>query len=190
MKLLLSLFKSYKIAGQFQRARRLFLARRWEEALAHFEKAALRDRHYTFESGLLRQSIWTYIGRAQYNLRRLADARYSLELALDSCQDDYLARLYWGLTLARSGDEANGVRAIEAAMKGLYEWLEYINSSRPLDAFWDPQREIRSAIENDLTMISNNKVNYEQLIVDAEWLGQKMEAEIDCVRREESRPTE
>ena len=94
------------------------------------------------------------------------------------------------MTQARSGDEANGVRAIEAAMKGLYEWLEYINSSRPLDAFWDPQREIRSAIENDLTMISNKKVNYEQLIVDAEWLGQKMEAEIDCVRREESRPTE
>jgi tetratricopeptide (TPR) repeat protein len=190
MKLLLSLFKSYKIAGQFQRARRLFLAKRWEEALAHFEKAAHSDGHYIFTSGLFRQSIWTYIGRAQYNLRRLTDARYSLELALDSCKDDHLARLYWGLTMGRSGDEANGVRAIEAAMKGLYEWLEYINSSRPLDAFWDPQREIRSAIENDLTMIANKKVNYEQIIVDAERLGQKIEDEIDCVRRQESRPNE
>lgn len=186
----LSLFKSYKIAGQFPRGRRLFLAKRWEEALAHFENVAQSDGRYIFKSGLFRQGIWTYIGRAQYNLRRLTDARYSLELALDSCKDDHLARLYWGLTMARSGDEANGVRAIDAAMKGLHEWLEYINSSRAFDPFWDPQREIRSAIENDLRMIAGKNVNYEQLVVDAEWLGQKMEDEIDCVRRHESRPNE
>jgi tetratricopeptide (TPR) repeat protein len=188
--MMFSLFKSYKIAGQFQRGRRLFLAKRWEEALAHFEKAAHSDGRYVFKSGLFRQGIWTYIGRSQYNLRRLTAARYSLELALDSCKDDHIARLYWGLTLARNGDEANGVRAIDAAMKGLYGWLEYINSSRPFDPVWDPQREIRSAIENDLRMIANKDVDYERLIADAEWLGQKMEGEIDYVRRHESRPNE
>src|SRR5688572_11654646 len=155
MKFFSSLFKSYKIAGQFQRGRRLFLAKRWEEALAHFEKAARSDGRYIFVSGLFRQGIWTYIGRAQYSLRRFADARYSLERALYSRQDDHLARLYLGLTVARSGDEANGVRAIEAAMKGLHEWLEYINSSRTFEALWDPQREVRAAIENDLKMIAS-----------------------------------
>jgi tetratricopeptide (TPR) repeat protein len=190
MKFLWSLFRSYKSAGQFQAGRRLFLAKRWEEALAHFEKVAQSDGRYIFKSGLFRQGIWTYIGRAQYNLRRLSEARYSLELALDSCKDDHLARLCWGLTLARSGDEANGVRAIDEAMKGLHQWLEYINSSRPFDPFWDPLREIRSAIANDLGMIESKNVNCEQLIVNAEWLGQKMEDEIDCVRRQESRPNE
>jgi hypothetical protein len=36
-------------------------------------------------------------------------------------------------------------------------------------------------------MISSNKIDWQQLISNAEWLGQKMEDEIDQVRRQESR---
>jgi tetratricopeptide (TPR) repeat protein len=190
MRFFLSVFRSYKIAGHFQNGRRSFLAERFQEALAHFEKAARCDADYVFESGLFRQGIWTYIGRSQYNLRRLADARTSLERALNSCKDDPLARLYLGLTLARRGDEANGGRAIEAGMKGLHEWLEYVNVNRPFEAFWDPQREIRSAIENSLAMISSNKIDRQELISRGESVGQRMENEIDYVRREASRPND
>ncbi len=68
-----------------------------------------------------------------------------------------MARLYLGLTRARSDDSANGARDIESGMKGLYNWLEHYESSKPFEAFWDPRREIRSAIEKELKMISTKK---------------------------------
>jgi tetratricopeptide (TPR) repeat protein len=178
---------SFKIPGQFQSGHRAFLAKKYEESLAFFQKVAQANPNYTFESGLYRQGIWNYVGRAQYYSGKLLDARQSLERALAVYQDDHLARLYLGLTRGRSGDSANGLRDIENGMKGLYAWLEYYESSKPFEAFWDPGREIRSTIEKELKLISANKIDWPQLIPDAEWLGQRFEDEIDQVRRQESR---
>jgi len=102
-------------------------------------------------------------------------------------KDDHLARLYLGLTLARTGDLSGGIKEIESAMRGIYDWLEYINRTRPFEAYWDPSRDIRKAIEKDLDYISSKDFNPERLIADAEWLGKRMEEEIDYVRRDERR---
>ena len=72
-------------------------------------------------------------------------------------------------------------------MKGLYDWIEYYESSKPFEALWDPGREIRSTIEKELKLIAANKIDWSQLIPNAEWLGQRFEDEIDQVRRQESR---
>ena len=178
---------SFKVAGQFQSGRQAFLAKNYEEALTSFQQVARADPNYIFESGLYRQGIWNYVGRAQYNTGKLLEARKSLERALSVYQDDHLAKLYLGLTRARSDDSANGARDIESGMKDLYDWLEHSESTKPFEAFWDPRREIRSAIEKDLKMISSNKIDWQQLIPNAEWLGQRFEDEIDQVRRQESR---
>ena len=178
---------SFKVAGQFQSGLQAFLAKNYEEALTSFQQVARADPNYIFESGLYRQGIWNYVGRAQYNTGKLLEARKSLERALSVHQDDHLAKLYLGLTRARSDDSANGARDIESGMKGLYDWLEHYESTKPFEAFWDPRREIRSAIEKELKMISTNKIDWQQLIPNAEWLGQRFEDEIDQVRRQESR---
>jgi tetratricopeptide (TPR) repeat protein len=178
---------SFKGAGQFQSGRQAFLARNYEAALTSFQRVARADPNYIFESGLYRQEIWNYVGRAQYYTGKLPEARQSLERALSVYQDDHLARLYLGLTRARTNDSTNGARDIESGMKGLYDWIEHHESSKPFEAFWDPRREIRSAIEKDLWLISANKIDWPQLIPNAEWLGQKIEDEIDQVRRQESR---
>jgi tetratricopeptide (TPR) repeat protein len=138
---------SFKVAGQFQSGRQAFLAKNYEEALTSFQQVARADPNYIFESGLYRQGIWNYVGRAQYNTGKLLEARKSLERALSVYQDDHLAKLYLGLTRARSDDSANGARDIESGMKGLYDWLEHYESTKPFEAFWDPRREIRSTIE-------------------------------------------
>jgi tetratricopeptide (TPR) repeat protein len=177
---------SFKVAGQFQSGRQAFLAKNYQKALVSFEQAAQADPDYIFESVLYRQGIWNYIGRCQYYTGKLPEARQSLERALFIYPDDHMARLYLGLTLARSGDSANGAREIEAGMKGLYDWLEYYEASRPFEAFWDPGREIRSAIEKDLKTISAGGIDWQHLVPNAEWLGQRMEDEIDQVRRQES----
>jgi hypothetical protein len=72
-------------------------------------------------------------------------------------------------------------------IRGLHDWIEQVNSSNPFSALWDPQREIRGEIEKNLAEIACKKVDWQKLISSAEWLGQKMEDEIDQVRRDEAR---
>ena len=67
-----------------------------KRALTSFQKVARADANYIFESGLYRQGIWNYVGRAQYHTGKLLEARQSLERALSVYQDDHLARLYRG----------------------------------------------------------------------------------------------
>jgi tetratricopeptide (TPR) repeat protein len=178
---------AFQVAGQVQSGRQALLINNNEQALAYFQQAAQSDPNYIFQSGLYREGIWTYVGRSQYNLGRLTEARQSLEKALAIYQDDYLARLYLGLILLRSGEDSRGRKEVEAGMKGLYDWLEYINRTRPYMSFWDPLHEIRSEIEKSLQTLSDRDVDRQQLIASAEWLGQRMENEIDLVRRDEQR---
>jgi hypothetical protein len=102
-------------------------------------------------------------------------------------QDDYLARIYLGLTLLRSGEDSRGLKELDSGMKGLYDWLEYMNRTRPYAAFWDPRGEIRTELLKDIDMLSSKDANRQQLISSAEWIGQRMEEEIDLVRRDEQR---
>ena len=178
---------AYQAAGQVQSGRQALLINQPEDALGYFQLVAQTNPNYIFQSGLYREGIWTYIGRSQYLLGRLPEARQSLEKALSVDQDDYLARIYLGLTLLRSGEDSSGLKQLDSGMKGLYDWLEYMNRTMPYTAFWDPRREIRSAIEKDLDMLSSKDADRQQLIYSAEWIGQKMEEEIDLVRRDEQR---
>jgi tetratricopeptide (TPR) repeat protein len=178
---------AYQAAGQVQSGRQALLINKPEDALAYFQQVAESNPNYIFQSGLYRQGIWTYVGRSQYSLGRLQEARQSLEKALSVYPDDYLARIYLGLTLLRSGEDSRGLKELETGMKGLYDWLEDMNRAMPFTAFWDPQREIRSEIEKSLQMISSKDVDRQPLISSAEWIGKRMEEEIDMVRRDEQR---
>jgi tetratricopeptide (TPR) repeat protein len=178
---------SFQVAGQVQSGRQALLINKPQDALTYFQQAAESNPNYIFESGLYREGIWTYVGRAQYSLGRLQEARRSLEKALSIYPDDCLARIYLGLTLLRSSEDAQGLKELDSGMKGLYDWLDYMNRTTPFTAFWDPRREIRSEIEKDLDMLSSKDLDRQQLISSAEWIGQRMEQEIDLVRRDEQR---
>jgi tetratricopeptide (TPR) repeat protein len=115
---------AFQVAGQVQSGRQALLTNNNEQALAYFQQAAQNDPNFIFQSGLYREGIWTYVGRSLYSLGRLPEARQSLEKALSIYPDDYLARIYLGLTLLRSGEDSRGRKEIEAGMKGLYDWLE------------------------------------------------------------------
>jgi tetratricopeptide (TPR) repeat protein len=179
--------RAFGIAGQLQSGRQAFLAKKYDQALKYFHKVAERNPEYVFVSGNFREGILTYIGRAHYNLGQLADARQSLERVVLADKDDHLARLYLGLTLTRSGDHSNGLREIQGGLSGLHDWIEQANAANPSRAFWDPRREIREEIKKDLTTISGGHVDKEKLLTSAEWLGQRMEDEIDQIRRDKSR---
>lgn len=171
--------------SHFQSGRQALLRNDPETALSYFHEVADKNPTYIYQSMDFRESIWTYLGRAQYETKRYAEARKSLERALSLDRDDNLARLYLGLTLARTGELARGMKEIESAMQGIYDWIEYMNRTRPLQAYWDPLRQMRNSIEKDLQAISGREGNPEELLANAEWLGKEMEQEIDRVRRDE-----
>jgi tetratricopeptide (TPR) repeat protein len=178
---------AYQAAGQVQAGRQALLINKPEDALAYFYQVAQTNPNYIFQSENYREGIWTYVGRSQYSLGRLTEARQSLEKALSIYPDDYLARIYLGLTLMRSGEDSTGSKDLASGLQGLYDWLEYMNRTMPFTAFWDPRGEIRSEIQKDLDLLSGKDVDRPQLISSAEWIGQRMEEEIDLVRRDEQR---
>jgi tetratricopeptide (TPR) repeat protein len=183
----LSACGSFRIAEQFAAGRRAFVAKNYQEALGYLERVARRNPDYVFESLFYRQGIWNYVGRAQYYTGNLADARRSLERALSMDPEDHLAKIYLGLVRARAGDLPRGWQDVEGGMKGLHGWLERYESTRPFEPFWDPGREIRSAIEKQLDLMSTRSIDGPRLMALAEWLGERMEYEIDEARRQESR---
>ena len=178
------------VGSDFLAGRRALRANDPETALAYFLAAAQRDPDYVFIAVNFKQSVWSYVGRTQYLTKRYKEARESLDRALSKDQFEYLAQLYRGLTLARSGDLSGGVKDIQVAMKGLFDFLEYMERTKPFEAFWDPLREMRKSIDNDLKKIDGKDFNPEELMANAEWLGKRMEEEIDRVREDERRQFE
>lgn len=72
-----------------------------DNALAYFERVARDNPGFVSDAVSPRRSIWTYIARAQYNSGRYAEAKSAAERALTYLSDDYIAKLYLGLTLLR-----------------------------------------------------------------------------------------
>ncbi|MGH7887382.1 MAG: tetratricopeptide repeat protein [Candidatus Binatia bacterium] len=179
---------SLEIGGEFLSGRRALLMGNNEAALAYFQSTAQKDPTYTYGTAY-RQGVWSYLGRAEYATGRLPQARQSLDKALAANQQEDLARLYLGLTLARSGDQQRGLKEIEGGMKGIHDWIEWVTQTHRFSfgQFWDPRREIRQAIQTDLAMISSREFDWQKLIAEGEWLGKQMEEEIDRARADESR---
>jgi tetratricopeptide (TPR) repeat protein len=185
---LLSACASMKAGSDVAAGRRALLAGQDETALAYFQSAAQIDPNYKYGSAY-QQGIWSYVGRTEYAVGRLPQARETLQKALAANKDEDIARLYLGLTLARSGDRQAGLKEIENGMRGIHDWIEYITEAQRFSfgQFWDPAREIRTAIQGDLAMISGREFDWQRLISDSEWVAKRMEEEGDKARNDESR---
>ena len=187
---------AFQAGSDVELGRKAFLVGDNETALGYFRSAAQMDPDYVYYGMGLRQNIWSYVGRSEYAAGRLAEARQTLEKALvpsgdenalSSNGDQDMARLYLGLTLARSGDQQRGLKEIAGGMRGIHDGIEYVTQAFRFSfgRYWDPRREIRSSIEGDLAMLSGKNVNVQRLIADGEWLGKTVEEEINLARRDE-----
>jgi tetratricopeptide (TPR) repeat protein len=179
---------SLQVSGEFSAGRSALVTGNNEQALGYFYSTAQKDPTYVWGTAY-RQSVWSYLGRAEYAAGRLPQAQQSLEKALASNQPEDISRLYLGLTLARSGERQRGLTEIEGGMRGIHDWLEWVTQTFRFSfgQFWDPRREIRQAIQTDLAMISSRELDWQKLIAEGEWLGKQMEDEIDRARQDESR---
>ena len=165
--------------------RQALLMNKPEIAVAHFQNAAERDPNATLDFGAFDQSVWTYLGRAQYLTANYAEARQSLQKALAHHPDDDIARMYLGLTLARDNDRPKALPEIASGMKGIHDRIDYIVVNRiGIGEFWDPNMAMRSAIEHNLAMIDSNTIDWPSLISSGEWLGVQVEEEVERVRND------
>lgn len=172
--------------GEVEAGRRDLLYGEPNRAVARFQRATeiAPDRlHFS----VLPEGAWTYLGRAYYASGRLPEARQALERAVSRSNEDNLAKLYLGLVRAREGDRERGLRDIENGLRGIHDWLDYVEERHTYSygQFWDPSKQIRSKIKSELAMISRGAASQE-LIAGGEWVGKRMEEEIDLARRDES----
>ena len=185
--LLVSGCAGFQAAREVNSGRQAYLIGNNEAAYAHFQRAAEVDPNYVYGTAL-RQGVWSYVGWANYDMGRLPQAREALERALAANREEDLSRLYFGLALARDGDRQRGLKEIEGGLRGVHQWLEYVdqNQGASFGRFWDPAREIRSAIQTDLAMISGRDIDWPKLIAAGEWVGKRMEVENDRASRDET----
>ena len=180
---------SLQTGGEVQSGRQALLEGRNEVALGYFYSAAQRDPDYVYATGSSpKQGVWSYVGRSEYLTGRFPEARKNLERAIASNRPEDIARLYLGLTLGREGDRQRGLKEIESGMRGIDTFLDNISQTQrySIGQYWDPDRDIRSAIQRDLAMISGKDLDWQKLTADTEWLGIRMEQESDLARRQEA----
>ena len=163
---------TYMEAGQnVDLGRQAFIIGNNETAQGYFQSAAkINPNYHWLYSPNLREGVWSFVGRSEYVGGRYPQARQSLERALSANQYDNVARLYLGMTLAREGDRQRGVKEIESGMKGIHDWLDYVNRQFAFTwgKYWDATSEIRSTIQTDLAMISARDVDLQRLIAEGE----------------------
>ena len=248
--------------GQFASGRQALIRGDANTAVSRFQIVAAQDPTYRVTSVAFQQSIWTYLGRAQYTLGDFSQSKESLEKALSQSSEDHLARLYLGLTLLRqpippipknpftlkdvsyaltqgvapkrmlvlvaergisfdltkeaesqlkssgadgvlldeirklaaenaikqkaAGNPAQGAKEIGSALTALRGDLESVVSTSPQGRFWDPTGEIRKQIEAALLLLSSREPDVAKIISTSEWIGLRLEEEIDNARRDES----
>lgn len=177
-----------RAGGDVAAGRRALLAGNNEAALGYFQNAVQADPNYRYGTAY-QQGLLSYIGRAEYLTGRLPQARQTLEKALAANKDEDVARIYLGLTLIRTNNRDPGLKDVQTGMRGIHEWLDWVNEAHRFSfgQFWDPAREIRSAIQNDLAMISGRDLDWQKLIADGEWVAKRMEEEGDKARNDEQR---
>ena len=163
--------------------RNALLAGNYKAAVGYFQEAEQADPSYMYGTEL-REGVGSFLGRSQYLTGNYAQARQTLEKALSRHKSDNLARLYLGLTLYRLGDQKAALTNIERGMKGIDNWLNYLNTNfaQEFGQGWDPGGTIRAGIKSDLAMISSGKIDWPQLIANGERLGIRVESEEDYYR--------
>src|ERR1043166_2560837 len=100
--LLTTACSAVSLQGDFAAGRQAFLRGDPASAGTYFGRVAQADPQYKSETVVMRESIWTYLGRAQYDSGRFPEARENFERALSYVNDDHLARLYLGLVLLKA----------------------------------------------------------------------------------------
>ncbi len=180
----LSSCTTVQVSKDVQSGRAALKQGRPEEALTHFEAAARQDPSYTTRFTLLNTGIWTYIGRAYYEMGEKEKALASLKRAKNSTSDDYFARIYLGLVMSQNGKEREGIAELDAGLERLEIWLESLPGQSQGGQYWDPDGHLQKTIAETRSLLREERINLARVDENVRWLGKKFENEIEEVRHD------
>ncbi len=170
---------SMEVAREVQSGRIALQKANPKGALPHFEAAARLNPDYVTDFTPLDVGIWTYIGRAYYEIGEKEKALVSLRRARDHHGSDYIGRLYLGLLMAQNGKREEGLAELDSGLKGLKVWLETLPSGSDEGRYWDPGGYLGNAISQTLTVLQAREINWTEVGANVEWLGKEFDEEID-----------
>lgn len=170
---------SFQVRGEIQSGREALLLGRSEQALGRFQRAAKMNPHYLTDFTAFEEGVWTYVGRAHYQLGELDKAGKALRRAREAHKEDHLAHVYLGLVLMRQGQKSEGFREATVGLHSLKEWLRDMDLYDPDGHYWDPGSVLENEIDNLLAMIDGGEVRWQRVAPSLEWLGIEFEEEID-----------
>lgn len=153
-----------------------------DNAANYFSRAAESNPNYK-TSYALRESVWTYLGRAYYEMGKYQESRTALDKALANDNTDSVARLYQGMVLVRTGERERGLAEMKTALNEIHQWLENVTAESSTGIYWDPNRQIRKTIET----ILEEKPAAIEMVVMAQRVGKQLEEEIDRAERDKIR---
>ena len=169
----------FQVQGDIQAGREaLMMGRSWW-ALNRFQRAAQLDPHYVTDFTVFEEGVWTYIGRALYQLGELEQARKALKRAREEHNGDHLAHIYLGLVLIRQGESERGVREAAVGLRSLQAWLKDLDRYDSAGQYWDPGSVLENEIEYLLAIIGGGDVRWLHVALRLERLGMEFEEEID-----------
>lgn len=77
-------------------------------------------------------------------------------------------------------------RELASGFKGLLAALDYTVNQTNEGRFWDPNGAIRKQLQTGLELVNQPQPDWEQILATGEWVGKRLEEEIDIARRNES----
>lgn len=152
------------------------------DAIGYLTRAADADPNYKIPYRV-RASVLAYLGRAYLETGKDAEARQTLEKAVNLDKDDPFAHLYLGIAMLKTGERERGRKEIDDGLRAIDDTLEYIAADRVYGFYWDPGMQIRNDIRKSLAA----KLDDAQLIMAGEYIGRQFDEEIDKARRDEAR---
>jgi len=91
----------FRTDSEFLAGRQALLRGEPDNARSYFDGVAQSDPRFVSREVSPPRSIWTYVGRADYNAGRYAQAESAFEKAVGQLKEDDIAKLYLGLTRLR-----------------------------------------------------------------------------------------
>ena len=138
--------------SEFLNGRRALLRGEPDNALSFFDRVARGNPNFVAASVSPKRSIWTYIGRAHYNAGRYAEAKAAFEKAVSQLSDDYIARLYLGLTFLhpsapRTQTKAFSLQEVTYALREGIEPKRVATLARERGVAFDLTKETESQLQ-------------------------------------------
>jgi tetratricopeptide (TPR) repeat protein len=86
---------------------------------------------------------------------------------------------------SREPESGDGTKELAVALAGLRDDLDTFIATVPQGRFWDPDGALRRELRNAISLVSARDRDPKKIIEAGEWLGSKLEEEIDKAREDE-----